>query len=63
MLAKHHHIDNSQKIEQVNIESMYILIEIELITNPYECDKSTIKTLEIKLEHHYDNYDHFVFNK
>ena len=63
MLAKHHHIDNSQKIEQVNIRSMYILNETELITNSYECDKSTEKTLEIKLEHHYDNYNHFVFNQ
>ena len=63
MLAKHHHIDNSQKIEQFNIGSMYILNETELITNPYECDKSTTKTLEIKLEHNYDNYNHFVFNQ
>ena len=61
MLAKHHHIDNSHKIEQVNIGSMYILNETELITNPYECDKSTIKTLEIKLEHNYDNYNLFFF--
>ena len=30
---------------------MYILNETELITNPYECDKSIEKTLEIKLEH------------
>ena len=63
MLAKHHHIDNSQKIEQGNIESMYIMNETELITSQYECDKSTIKTIEIKLEYHYDNYNHFVFNQ
>ena len=42
---------------------MYILNETELITNPYECDKSTTKTLDIKLEHHYDNYNNFVFNQ
>ena len=52
MLAKHHHVDNSQKIKQVDIGSMYILDETELITNPYECDKSITKTLKIKLEHH-----------
>ena len=52
MLAKHHNVDNSQKIEQVNIKSMDILNETKLITNPYECDKSKEKTLEIKLEHH-----------
>ena len=63
MLAKHHHIDNSQKIEQVNIKSMYIMNETELNTNPYECDKSIAKTLEIKLEHHSDNYNHFVLNQ
>ena len=44
MLAKHHHVDNSQKIEQVNIGSMDILNETELITNSYECDKSIAKT-------------------
>ena len=63
MLVKHHHIDNSRKIEQVNNGFMYILNEIELITNPYECDKSKTKTLKIKLEHHYDDYNHFVFNQ
>ena len=45
MLAKHHHVD-SQKIEQVDVGSMDILNETKLITNPYECDKSTKKTLE-----------------
>ena len=45
MLAKHHHVDNSQKIEQVDIRSMDILNETELTTNPYECNKSTTKTL------------------
>ena len=58
MLAKHHHVDNSQKIEQVDIGSMDIPNETELITNPYECDKSTTKTLEIKLEHHLGHYNH-----
>ena len=47
MLAKHHHVDNSHKIEQVNIRSMDILNETELITNPYEYSKGTTKTLEI----------------
>ena len=41
MLAKHHHVDNLQKIEQVNIISMDILNETELITNPYEYNKGT----------------------
>ena len=38
MLAKHDHVDNSQKIEQVDIRSMDILNETELTTNPYECN-------------------------
>ena len=58
MLAKHHHVDNSQKIEQVNIRSMDILNETELITNPYECNKGTVKTLEIKLKHHVGHFNH-----
>ena len=62
MLAKHHKVDNSQKIDQVNIGSMCILNETELITNPYECDKSIAKTLEIKLEHHIVLYNHGVVN-
>ena len=41
MLAKHHHVDNSQNIEQVDIRSMDILNETELITNLYECNKGT----------------------
>ena len=61
MLAKHHHVDNSLKIEQVDVGSMDILNETELITNPYECDKSTTKTLEIKLEHHVVHYNHWCF--
>ena len=51
MLAKHHHVDNSHKIEQVDIRSMDIMNETELITNPYEYRKGTTKTLEMKLKH------------
>ena len=58
MLAKHHHVDNSQKIEQVDIKSMDILNETELITNPYECNKGTTKTLEINLKHPIGHYNH-----
>ena len=58
MLAKHHHVDNSQKIEQVDIRSMDIMNEIEIITNPYECNKGTTKTLEIKLNHYVVHYNH-----
>ena len=58
MLAKHHHVDISQKIEQVDIGSIDILNETELIINPYEFYKSIAKTLEIKLEHHLGHYNH-----
>ena len=58
MLARHQHVDNSQKIEQVNIRSMDILNETELITNPYECNKGTKKTLEIKLKHFVGHFNH-----
>ena len=61
MLAKHHHVDNSQKIEQVDIKSMDILNETELTTNPYECNKGKVKTLEIKLTHHVFHYNHWCF--
>ena len=61
MLAKHHHVDNSQKIEQVDIKSMDILDETELTTNPYECKKGKAKTLEIKLAHHVVHYNHWCF--
>ena len=61
MLAKHHHVDNSQKIEQVDIRSMDILNETELITNLYECNKGPTKTLEIKLTHHVVHYNHWCF--
>ena len=58
MLGKDHHVDNSQKIEQVDIRSMDILNETELITNPYECNKGREKTLEIKLKHPIGHYNH-----
>ena len=61
MLAKHHHVDNSQKIEQVDIRSMDILNETEFTTNPYECNKGTKKILEIKLTHHVVHYNHWCF--
>ena len=62
MLAKHHHVDKSLKIEKVDIRSMNILNETELITNPCECSKDTTKTLEIKLELHIVLYNHRVVN-
>ena len=58
MLAKYHHADNSHKIEQVDIRSMDILNETELTTNPYECNKGTKKTTEIKLTRHVVHYNH-----
>ena len=61
MQAKHHHVDNSQKIEQVDIGSMDILKETELTTNPYKCNKGTTKTLEIKITHHVVHYNHWCF--
>ena len=61
MLVKHHHVDNSQKIEQVDIRSMDILNETELTTNPYECNKGIAKTLERKLTHHVVHYNHWCF--
>ena len=58
MLAKHHHVDNSQTIEQVDIKSMNILNETKLITNPYEGNKGAAKTLEIKLKRNVGHYNH-----
>ena len=58
MLVKHHHVNKSPKIEKVYIRSMNILNEIELITNPHECSKGIVKTLEIKLKNHVVYYNH-----
>ena len=61
MLANHHHVDNSQKIDQVDIGFMDILNETELTTNPSKYNKGTIKTLEIKLTHQVVHYNHWCF--
>ena len=58
MLAKHHHINKSHKIEQVYIRSMNIMNETTLKTSPYRCSKGIAKTLEIKLKHHIVHYNH-----
>ena len=60
MLAKHHQVNESHKIKQVDIRSINILNEMELMINPYEFSKGT--TLEINLEHHIVHYSHKVFN-
>ena len=61
MLAKYHHVDNLQKIEQVDIKSLDILNQTELTTNPYECNKGVAKTLEIKVTRYVGHYNHGVF--
>ena len=62
MLAKHHHVDKSYKIKQVDIRSMNIPTETELRTNPCEYSKGIKKMLEIKLKHQVVHYKHCVFN-
>ena len=46
MLAKHHHVNKSQRIKQDDIKSINILNETELIIYPYECSKGTTKPLQ-----------------
>ena len=62
MLAKHHHVNKSQKIEQVDIRSINILNRMALIINPYECSEGTTKPYKIKLEHIDVHYNHKVLN-